>query len=238
KKEGYNTFGPWEGPTSTQKVKSAQKEAWAEALNAPNRDEYIQRIKEADPKTYIVWNENITKYADKTWPTPKEDFTPEYTEFFRVPQEMKDWVNTELPKKNRPKCLVIWGPSRTGKSSWARSLGHHTYLNNSWDITQIDETSNYIVVDDMPFSDPHHFKNWQPFLGSQLQFTVTDKYTRKKPIRWGKPCIYLNNQDPLEANLPDWQKQWLQANCIFVNLDHRLYSPEAMLPPLFAPRPI
>jgi hypothetical protein len=67
---------------------------------------------------------------------------------------------------------------------------------------------------------------------------VTDKYTRKKPIRWGKPCIYLNNQDPLEANLPDWQKQWLQANCIFVNLDHRLYSPEAMLPPLFAPRPI
>jgi len=124
-----------------------------------------------------VWNENITKYADKTWPTPKEDFTPEYTEFFRVPQEMKDWVNTELPKKNRPKCLVIWGPSRTGKSSWARSLGHHTYLNNSWDITQIDETSDYIVVGDMPFSNPHHFKNWQPFIGEGYTHSTFSKGT-------------------------------------------------------------
>jgi hypothetical protein len=47
-------------------------------------DEYIQRIKKADSKTFIVWNENITKYADKTWPTPKEEFIPEYTEFFKV----------------------------------------------------------------------------------------------------------------------------------------------------------
>jgi hypothetical protein len=67
--------------------------------------------------------------------------------------------------------------------------------------------------------------------GAQQQFTVTDKYTRKKTIRWGKPCIYLNNQDPLEANLPDWQKQWLQANCVTVPsalglpLDRRGYQP-------------
>ena len=32
-------------------------------------------------------------------------------------------------------------------------------------------------------------------------------------------------------------KDWLLANCIFVNLKHRLYLPEPVVPPIFAPRP-
>ena len=32
-------------------------------------------------------------------------------------------------------------------------------------------------------------------------------------------------------------KDWLLANCIFVNLEHRLYLPEPVVPPMFAPRP-
>jgi len=32
-------------------------------------------------------------------------------------------------------------------------------------------------------------------------------------------------------------KDWLNANCIFVNLEHRLYLPEPVIPPMFAPRP-
>jgi len=31
-------------------------------------------------------------------------------------------------------------------------------------------------------------------------------------------------------------KDWLNANCIFVNLEHRLYLPEPVIPPMFAPR--
>jgi len=32
-------------------------------------------------------------------------------------------------------------------------------------------------------------------------------------------------------------KDWLNANCIFVNLKHCLYLPEPVIPPMFAPRP-
>ena len=33
-------------------------------------------------------------------------------------------------------------------------------------------------------------------------------------------------------------KDWLLANCIFVNLEHHLYLPEPVIPPMFAPQPL
>lgn len=44
---------------------------------------------------------------------------------------------------------------------------------------------------------------------------------------------------PLDTpNLPQWKKDWLEANCIFVELDHRIYmDPTAVVPEIFHPRP-
>jgi hypothetical protein len=48
----------------------------------------------------------------------------------------------------------------------------------------------------------------------------------------------LNNQNPLDLpNLPYWQREYLEANCIFVNLEHRLYMPEPVIPDMFIPPP-
>ena len=113
-----------------------------------------------------------------------------------------------------------------------------------------------MVVDDIDIT--NSFKLWQPFigecfhckkrkkkkkntylvlLGAQKEFSVTDKYTRKSTVtNWGKPCIWLNNQNPLEVpNLEGWKREYLLANCIFVNLEHRLYRPEEVVAPLFLP---
>lgn len=76
---------------------------------------------------------------------------------------MKDWVTTELPKTDRPKTLVIWGPSRTGKTSWARSLGNHTYLKYTWSVKQLRMGCQYVIMDDIDIA--NSFKLWQPFLG-------------------------------------------------------------------------
>jgi hypothetical protein len=75
------------------------------------------------------------------------------------------------------------------------------------------------------------------FLGAQKEFVVTDKYMKKQTIQnWGKPCIWLNNQDPMETpNMPNWQKEYMRANCIFVNLEHRLYIPAPVVPDMFIP---
>ena len=76
------------------------------------------------------------------------------------------------------------------------------------------------------------------FPGAQHTFTVTDKYKHKRTLRnWSKPCIWLNNNNPRDATQDQVTKDWLNANCIFVNLEHRLYLPEPVIPPMFAPRP-
>jgi len=75
-------------------------------------------------------------------------------------------------------------------------------------------------------------------IGAQHTFTVTDKYKPKRTLKnWGKPCIWLNNKDPRDETQDQTVKDWLNANCIFVNLNHRLYLPEPVIPPMFAPRP-
>ena len=74
--------------------------------------------------------------------------------------------------------------------------------------------------------------------GAQHSFTVTDKYRHKRSLKnWSKPCIWLNNKDPRDETQDQTVKDWLDANCIFVNLTHRLYLPEPVVPPMFAPRP-
>lgn len=61
------------------------------------------------------------------------------------------------------------------------------------------------------------YKFW---LGHQQQFYVTDKYKGKKLVEWGKPSIWLNNQDPREeTGIRDDEVEWLNANCDFIYLD-------------------
>jgi Geminivirus rep protein central domain len=142
--------------------KSSIQEGYTQALEASTRDLFFSGIKSADPKNYVLHYENLEYFADKHYAPPKTEYTPEYNDFIRVPQEMRDWVASELPKKNRPKNLVIWGPSRTGKTSWARSLGNHTYLGFAWSVKELNKGCDYIVVDDIDMS---NFKLWQPFIG-------------------------------------------------------------------------
>jgi hypothetical protein len=59
--------------------------------------------------------------------------------------------------------LVVWGRSRTGKTSWARSLGSHCYLASAWNIDEIDEDKDYVIFDDINFET---FMTWQAFFGA------------------------------------------------------------------------
>lgn len=43
---------------------------------------------------------------------------------------------------------------------------------------------------------------------------------------WSKPCIYVSNQDPRLYSGVD--VDWLNGNCIFVELDKPLFTPRQM----------
>lgn len=75
---------------------------------------------------------------------------------------------------------------------------------------------DYAVFDDMQLKYVPQFKNW---LGCQKAFQVKVLYKDPVLITWGKPCIWVTNDDPRdEAHLTETDIRWLNGNCKFVYL--------------------
>jgi len=115
----------------------------------------------------------------------------------------------------RGRSLILYGPSRLGKTEWARSLGPHFYLNGGFDLGELDETKAYAIFDDFDWTT---FKSYKQWLGCQRLFTVTDKYRKKMQFHWGKPCILLSNQRP-----EGWDEEWLAVNCEIIRINNKLF---------------
>ena len=62
------------------------------------------------------------------------------------------------------------------------------------------------------------YKSW---LGQQTEFYCTDRYRKKKHIQWGKPCIWLMNEDPRSQEV---DLDWLEKNCIIEYMGNRYTS--------------
>ncbi|EGO20879.1 hypothetical protein SERLADRAFT_441268 [Serpula lacrymans var. lacrymans S7.9] len=236
KEEGADHFGPWQGPEAVLDAeggmgKAKKDEKWGHIIASSSRDEYEERVQTFGPYDWVVNHDKIINYADKHWPVEPEQYVSEFTEFPHLTEEMRDWVTNEMPKRDRPKSLVVWGPTRTGKTEWARSLGRHTYMNGLFNADDIDEASDYIVLDDISLE---HFPNYKSWFGAQKQFVVTDKYKSKRTVKWGKPCIWLSNENPLDIRARGINTEWIAGNTIVVNLDHRLYD----VPDEPAPQPV
>lgn len=111
-----------------------------------------------------------------------------------------------------------------GKTEWARCLGDHFYNCHYFQLADVDPTKRYAVFDDIRLNENNYW-NWKPWLGGQKQFTVTDKYRKKKTIRWGKPIIWCCNRasDLRRLNVDVDEMDWIKESCIFVELDSKLF---------------
>ena len=74
----------------------------------------------------------------------------------------------------------------------------------------------YAVFDDIN-GGIQFFPQYKWWLGHQNQFYATDKYKGKKLINWGKPAIWISNEDPREQLGAD--VDWLNKNVTFVYID-------------------
>lgn len=115
---------------------------------------------------------------------------------------------------------MLWGESRLGKTLWARSLGKHAYFGGLFSLDEPIDGVEYAVFDD--FGGMKFLPAYKWWLGHQAEFYVTDKYKGKKLVQWGKPSIWLSNQDPRDEH-PAVDVEWLNANCEFVHLDVPVY---------------
>lgn len=88
---------------------------------------------------------------------------------------------------------MLLGSTRIGKTEFARSLGKHIYMCGQWDLGEWDSSARYLVIDDISFEFWHAGR--KALWGGQQQLVLTDKYARKRTVKWGKPMIYLCNPD-------------------------------------------
>ena len=116
--------------------------------------------------------------------------------------------------------MILWGPTRTGKTLLSRSFGRHSYFSGLFNIDNIDDDADYAVFDDIQGAlSTSHLTNW---IGAQAEFTCTDKYRHKRNITWGKPCIWCCNYDPRAASGVD--VGWLDGNAEIVYIDEPIVS--------------
>ena len=129
-------------------------------------------------------------------------------------------ANADLLERKR--SLIIWGGTRLGKTLWARSLGNHAYFGGLFCLDESLDNVDYAIFDDMQggLKFFHSYKFW---LGCQTQFYATDKYKGKKLIHWGRPSIYIANQNPLCDEGVD--HDWLLGNCEIIEVTTSLLVP-------------
>lgn len=134
-----------------------------------------------------------------------------------VPAEMQAWAEGERFGADRPLSLVVVGPSRLGKTEWARSLGPHVYMNGQFAFDDVPANTEYAVVDDCGWL--RWKRELKPWLGAQHEVTIRKLYRGMVTVHWGRPCIVLCNH--LSASVR--RDAWFIANTIVVDLTARLY---------------
>lgn len=118
---------------------------------------------------------------------------------------------------------MLWGPTRTGKTVWARSLGKHIYycgLFSGKDATDTRDVE-YAIFDDMQ-GGIGFFHGWKNWLGCQQQFQIKVLYRDPVSIMWGKPSIWIANEDP-RVGMKEHDVEWLEGNCDFVHVTTTIF---------------
>lgn len=169
------------------------------AREASNAGDYLRIVCEGDAQGFAKSFNNIKACANHLFP---EDEFPPYVapawcnKGWNVPEALTRWKREEMQKLDRPKCLVLVGPSRLGKTQWARSLGRHMYWRGTTNVTKWDQEAKYLIFDDIDWKFIPQKKSLLTGMG---ECTVTDKYKGKKDIVVDKSAIVLCNEFDIDS---------------------------------------
>lgn len=204
-----------EPPAESRSAGGKRDAAFEKALAAENAAVFLETLKENCPRDYVIYHSQFLEFAERYYSRCHETYvSPTFD--FSGPEELRTWLSQaglgDVSAVGRRKSLILYGPTRTGKTVWARSLGRHTYFNSMFNLREFDQSAEYAIFDDL-IGGFDSFKMYKTWLGCQEEFTVTDKYARKRKVKWGKPTVLLMNDSPFGY---DVDHEWLMGNCFIV----------------------
>jgi len=81
----------------------------------------------------------------------------EYTSYIDVcyiGEAIDRWIRHHFIRAKQAKCLILIGPTGTGKTSFALSLpGRVNYFKGRWNLDKWSDYARYSVYDDIPWDD-------------------------------------------------------------------------------------
>lgn len=121
--------------------------------------------------------------------------------------------------------MALVGPTRTGKTSWARSLGEHVYISGAFNANLFKRDYRFFVFDDVaPIADSLK-RAWKQWFGGQRDFTVTGKYVKPFTVTGGVPAILCLNEDDYEEHFKSKvENEWSRENILLVYVRSPLYK--------------
>lgn len=112
-------------PGETRVASVGRDGLWADALSLPTKTEFLDHLRAVAPRDYVLYFEAIERFADRFYTNPPPDYISPRFELLdseRV-DDAVDQLRIGRGDGSRAKSLILWGPTRTGKTVFARSLG-------------------------------------------------------------------------------------------------------------------
>lgn len=184
-------------------------------------EEALDLIRAGDPRSFLLYGSAIKlNLLEEKKPAMVWEAKYKGCPWLETP-EMKRWREEELPKAERAKCLILVGPTRLGKTQWARHLfpDNHMYFRGMTNIRKWRDDAALLVLDDIPWEFIPQKKSLLTQMG---EAEVTDKYTPKKTIWVNMPAVVLSNDAP---NFGPEDAYW-RENAVLAYVDELLYDPD------------
>lgn len=200
---------------------------WELALQAKNKTDALSVIRRNNPREYTLRLRDLEYAYDKHFAVREELAGPAYSRasFTNVPEALDEWVWSNVTSEpGRKRSLFLIGPSRTGKTSWARSLGEHIYCMSQLVPSAIKNKPKdveFIILDDIEQNtlDKSQLGSiWRTIVGCQQYLTINEKYKPQETINWNIASIWCLNK-MLNFSDPDF----VNINATIINITECLY---------------
>ncbi|AJD07460.1 replication-associated protein [Odonata associated gemycircularvirus 1] len=210
---------------------------WSQVAGAEDRGEFWRLVEELDPKALCCSFTQLSKFADWRFAEVVADYeSPGGIGFVPGDVDGRDsWVESAGLGLGEPPVGMLLTPTLEGGNGSGQGPYPPPSLvvgaSGVWyaDVFLVDlvlgvheSTPRQVCYFDDIRGGIKFFPAFKEWLGGQQTVSVKRLYRDPKLVRWGKPSIWISNDDPRHSMEPS-DISWMEANARFIEVREAIY---------------